>query len=275
MFELEFMQNAYLASTAVAFLCGIIGVFVVARRLSFLSHTLSEIGFSGAAFGLWLGWPPLTSMLLFTFTSSLLVNRIGLDEEKRDAATSSISALFMGMGVLFLSLSNKNASYATGILFGTIVGISWTNVVQILIISLIVLILTLAIYRPLKFDSFDPVGARISKNKNGLINVLFIIMMALSVSIASQIVGALLIFILLTLPAYTAQFYARSVFGAVVISISLALIGSWAGLYLAYETNWPVTFFIATIETVFYLASLAVNSLRKKGPKVPSAQLHH
>ncbi|MFT9066312.1 MAG: metal ABC transporter permease, partial [Oenococcus kitaharae] len=106
------------------------------------------------------------------------------------------------------------------------------------------------------------IGSQITDRKNNYINIIFIVMMALSVSVASQIVGALLIFILLTLPAYTAQFYARSVSAMIFISIGLSLVGTWLGLYLAYETNWPVTFFIAAIETFFYLASLFAKTIK-------------
>ncbi|MCV3295634.1 metal ABC transporter permease [Oenococcus kitaharae] len=262
MLSLDFMQHAYEAGTIVAILCGIVGVFVVARKLSFLAHTLSEIGFSGAAFGVWIGWAPFQSMMLFTFLSSILASRIGINQQRRDAATSSVSALFMGLGVLFLSFSSKNASYTTSILFGSIVGISFGNVIQIIVVSMIVMILTMLIYRRLKFDSFDQIGSQITDRKNNYINIIFIVMMALSVSVASQIVGALLIFILLTLPAYTAQFYARSVSAMIFISIGLSLVGTWLGLYLAYETNWPVTFFIAAIETFFYLASLFAKTIK-------------
>lgn len=66
MLSLPFMQNAFLASTFIAIISGIIGVFVIARNMSFLTHTLSEIGFAGAAFGIFAGWPPLNGMLLFT-----------------------------------------------------------------------------------------------------------------------------------------------------------------------------------------------------------------
>lgn len=256
MFSLDFMRYAYEAGTAVALLCGVMGVFVVARQLSFLTHTLSEIGFSGAAFGVWLGWSPLQGMLIFTLLSAGATSALGKQKQRRDAATSAISAFFMGLGVLFLSLSSKNASYATSILFGSIVGISQNNVQQIVIITVVVLLMLIFIYRRLSFDSFDPTGAQMSQATQRLIPFLFLMMMALSVSVAAQIVGSLLIFVLLTLPAASAQFLARSLGGLLVTSTGLALVGTWGGLYLAYITNWPVTFFIATIETFFYLITL-------------------
>ena len=73
MFELSFMRYAFIASTFIAIVSGVIGVFVVARRMSFLTHTLSEIGFAGASFAVFAGWQALNGMLLFTMLSSVMV----------------------------------------------------------------------------------------------------------------------------------------------------------------------------------------------------------
>ncbi|KRM88669.1 metal ABC transporter permease [Liquorilactobacillus vini] len=267
MFNFAFMRYAFAAGTAVAILCGVIGVFVVARRLPFMTHTLSEIGFSGAAFGAWIGWTPLQGMMVFTVLSALAADQLGISEQSSnhasDSVISAVSAFFMGLGVLFLSLSSQNASYATSILFGSIVGITQQNVWQILTIAIIVLGILALIYRKLKFDSFDSTGAETEHVSRHWMTLTFLIMVALSVSVAAQIVGALLIFVLLTLPSSAAQPFCRSVGGLIGLSIVLALIGTWGGLYLGYLTNWPVTFFIATIETVFYLLSLAYRKLNE------------
>ncbi|MCH4171276.1 MAG: metal ABC transporter permease [Lactobacillus sp.] len=259
MFVFEFMRNAFLASTFIAITCGLVGVFVVARNLSFLSHTLSEIGFAGAAFGVFVGLSPLNGMLLFTGASSLIVGTLSVEKSHREASISAVSSLFIGLGILFLSLSNKNASYATNILFGSIVGISAAEVNQLILLSGIALIALLAVYRILVFDSFDGVGAASQNIHRNLLSMFFLILLALSVSIGAQIVGSLLVFILLTLPAASAQYMGRSVPSMLAFSLGFALIGVWLGLYLGYVTNWPVTFFIASIEVVIYLLTLIYN----------------
>ena len=77
--------------------------------------------------------------------------------------------------------------------------------------------------------------------------------MAMAVSVGSQVVGSLLVFILLTLPASTARYLGRTIPAMIAWSVGLALIGVWAGLYLGFITNWPVTFFIYVIEVIVYL----------------------
>jgi zinc/manganese transport system permease protein len=120
----------------------------------------------------------------------------------------------------------------------------------------------LGLYRPLKFDSFDAIGARVSGLWTTGISVVFLVLVAMSVSVAAQIVGSLLIFILLTLPAAAARYFVHTVSKMIFLAISFALIGVWLGLYLSYITNLPVSFFIAAIECLFYFAALVYQRLR-------------
>ncbi len=261
MLSYPFMQNAFAAGTLIAIVSGLVGVFVVARNMSFLTHTLSEIGFAGAAFGLFVGWTPLAGMLLFTSVSSVAVGQLSNKASRREAAITSISALAIGLGILFLSFSNQNASSATNILFGSVIGISRVSVMEVAILALVVVIVILAVYRSLKFDSFDAVGARVAGVHGTMLAIIFLVALAFSVSVAAQIVGSLLIFILLTLPAAAAKYFAHGVGSMIGLAILFALAGVWLGLALSYWTNWPVSFFIAVIEVVFYFSGLIFNRL--------------
>lgn len=248
MLQYEFMRQAFIASTFIAITAGLVGVFVVSRNMSFLSHTLSEIGFAGASFGVLVGISPLAGMILFTIVSSIAVGGLSNESSRREASISAMSSLFIGLGILFLSLSSKSSSYATNILFGSIVGISSKEVQQLLALAIFVIIIFIIFYKPLAFDSFDHIGASASGLKTRLLSVIFLVTLALSVSIGAQIVGSLLVFVLLTLPGATAKYLAHSVPKMILVSVGLALSGVWLGLYLAFITNWPVTFFIATYE---------------------------
>lgn len=256
MFSLAFMRYAFIASTLIAIVSGVVGVFVVARNMSFLTHTLSEIGFAGASFALFMGWPALNGMLLFTVLSSVMVGQLSIDEDRREAVISATSALFIGMGILFLYLSSKTASSATSILFGSVVGISKTEVLHLNILSIVVLVGILLIYRRLKYSSFDPVGAAANGINETVISIAFLLLLALSVSVAVQIVGTLLIFVLLTLPAASAKYYTNGTAKMIGLAILFALFGTWLGLYLGYVTNWPVSFFTATIEVLVYISGM-------------------
>ena len=260
MFSFEFMRNAYLAGTFIAIISGVMGVYVVGRNMSFLSHMLSEIGFSGAAFGIFMGWQALSGMLFFTVISSIIIGRLSVQASRRESSISAVSSLFLGLGILFLSISNKNVSYATNILFGSVIGIGKAEVQQVLILTIVSLLFILLMYRPLKFDSFDHIGAQVKGVHTNFISILFLVVLALSVSTAAQIVGSLLIFVLLTLPASAAKMLTRTVGHMMMFSIAASLIGVWLGLYLGYLTNWPVSFFIALIECIIYFSANLLSS---------------
>ncbi|GKQ43474.1 ABC transporter permease [Companilactobacillus sp. RD055328] len=262
MFQYEFMRQAFIASTFIAITCGVIGVFVVARNMSFLSHTLSEIGFAGAAFGVLVGISPLFGMILFTLVSSILVGSLSSKKERSESSTSAISSLFIGAGILFLALSSKTSSYATNILFGSIVGISRENLIELVALAIVILVTVIIFFRKLSFDSFDSIGAKAAGLPTVFLSVIFLTMVALSVSIGAQVVGSLLVFVLLTLPGATAKFFANSVGKLFAVSIGLSLAGVWVGLILGYYTNWPVTFFISIFEVLSYFIGLLKNKIK-------------
>ena len=263
MFTYPFMRYAFVASFFIAILCGVMGVFVISRKTEFFTHTLSEIGFSGAAFGLFAGISPIAGMLLFTIVSSLLIGTVGNQVSRRESSISVFSGFFIGLGILFLALANTQASYATNILFGSIVGINAGNVKTLVILSVLILVALFLIYRKLKYNSFDSVGARYNVSWNTWISVAFLILLACTVSVTAQIVGSLLIFVLLTIPASAAHYFVHSVHGMMLLTFGFALFGAWLGLYLSYLTNWPVSAFIATLESAIYLLALGWHRIRK------------
>lgn len=256
MLSYPFMQNAFLVGTLIAIVSGFIGVFVVARHMSFLSHTLSEIGFAGASFGLFMGWSPLVGMLIFTILSATTIGELGMEEGRSESLISAVSAVAIGLGIAFLALSQKNASAATSILFGSIFSISHENIIQVVILAVIVLVVGLVCYRPLRHFAFDYNTAIFSLKHIVWIEVLFLILMAMTVAISSQIVGSLLIFILITLPASAAMRWGRTVWQMIGLAIFFGIVGVRSALILSYWTNVPVSFYIAIIEAGIYFVSL-------------------
>jgi zinc/manganese transport system permease protein len=259
MFQYDFMQHAFAAGTIVAIMCGVIGVFVIARNLSFIAHTFSHIGFSGASFAVYMGWHPLVGLLLFTVSSALAVGRMGIKVFRRDVSISVVLSIFLGLGLLFLSLSTKQASTMFSLLFGSVVGISTQDVWELMLLSIIVLLLLGAGYRMLKFDSFDPLGAQAAGLPVG-----FLLLLSIAVAEAVQIVGALLLFTLMTIPAAAARYLTQSVAKMIMCSAGFAVLGVWIGLILGYYLNAPVSFFITALEGIFYFSALGWYSMREK-----------
>jgi zinc/manganese transport system permease protein len=264
MFQYDFMQHAFLAGTIVAIMCGAIGVFVIARGLPFIAHTFSHIGFSGAAFALYLGIDPLNGMLLFTCASALAIGRLGINMFRKDAVISVILSIFLGLGLLFLSLSSKQSNAVSSLLFGTVLGISTVDVEKIAFLSTVVLCVLFLGYKMLTFDSFDPVGAQAAGLPIRFISIAFLLLLSIATAEAVQIVGALLVFTLMTTPAAIAQRLTPSVSRMILLSSLISVVGVWAGLILGFYTNAPVSFFITAVEGVLYFSSLGWSVLRDR-----------
>ncbi len=264
MFKYDFMINAFLAGSIVAIMAGFIGVFVIARNLSFISHTLSHVGFSGAAFAVFLGINPLYGLLIFTISMSYIVGYLSEKIYRREVTINVMLGFFLGLGLLFLSLTPKSTNYVNSILFGSVVSITTKDVFIILILSILVIFTLFLFYRVLKFESFDPVCFKSTKINSKFISILFLILLSIAISVTVPIIGALLMFVLLTVPASSARYLTNSIEKMILISILFALIGVWLGLTLAYYTSLPVTFYITIIETIIYFLSLLYFSKIKK-----------
>ncbi|MHC8519742.1 metal ABC transporter permease [Weissella confusa] len=256
MLSYPFMQNALVAGTLIAIVSAVVGTFVVARRMSFLTHTLSEIGFAGASFALFMSWSPLVGMLLFSVVASMTVGELGIKEKRSESLISAVSAVAIGLGIAFLSLSNKNATAATGILFGSIFSISRVDVIEVVVLALLVLLASLLMFRQLRHYAFDYDTAVFSLKNIQLIEVAFLGLMATTVAVSAQIVGSLLIFILMILPASAAIRWGRTVRQIIGLAVLFSVAGVWSALVLSYVLNLPVSFFIAIIEAAIYFASL-------------------
>ena len=172
--------------------------------------------------------------------------------------------IVLGLGLLFLSLTPKSTSYVNNILFGSVVSITRDDVKLIFSLALAVILLLSIFYRKIKFDSFDAIGAKALGLNGKFISIFFLVLLSVATSITVPVVGALLMFVLLTVPASAARYLTNKVGLMIFISISFALIGTWAGITLSYYTSLPTTFFIATIEALFYFASLGYYNLKRK-----------
>jgi zinc/manganese transport system permease protein len=253
MLQYQFMQHAFEAGTIVAILGGIVGYFVVLRRSSFAAHALSHIGFSGAAAAVLIGVNPVYGLLLFTSVGGLGIAALGRRAANRDAEIGIVLAFMLGLGVLFLSLYTGYATEAYSILFGEILGISFSNVLLTLVAGVIILVLISLVYRPLLFASLDEDVAEAKGMPVVLLGIIFMLLVAVATSFAVQVVGVLLIFSLMVTPAATAQRLAKRPGRVIIISVVIALIATWLGLFIAFFEPYPVSFFITTIAFVFYL----------------------
>ena len=255
MWQYDFMRHAFEAGTIIAIVAGVVGYFIVLRRSSFAAHALSHIGFTGAAGAVLIGLTPLFGLLAFTLGGGLLIATLGARAAERDVQIGTVLAFMLGLGVLFISLYTGYATEAYSLLFGEILGISSGDVLVTAIAAVIILVLMAAIYRPLMFMSLDQDVAEAKGVPVYTLGIVFMLLIAAATSISVQVVGVLLIFALMVTPAAVSQRIARRPIQGIAISVSIALLATWFGLFIAFYVPFPVSFFITTVTFAIFVAS--------------------
>lgn len=260
MLAYAFFRNAFVAGTVVAVTAGAVGYFVVLRGLSFAAHALSHVGFAGAAGAVVLRLPAVDGLLAFTNIGAVAIGLLGDRIRGRDATIGIVLAWTLGLGALFMSLYNGNATEAYAILFGEIFGISSARL-AITVAAAVVALLALAIlYRPLLYASIDEDGAFVSGVPVRSVGIGFVVVLAIAVAAAAQVVGVLLIFTLLVTPAAIADRLTAWPPSAMLVAIAFALAFTWAGLVVAFYLPYPVSFFITSFAFGTYLFVRCVGS---------------
>ncbi len=253
LFSYPFMRHAFLAGTIVAVLAGVVGYFVVLRQSSFAAHALSEVGFAGAAGGIAYGFSAVTGLLVMSLLGAGLMGLLGKRLRGRDAVIGTVLAFSLGLGSYFLTRYKGNASGAFGLLFGEILGISVHDIWVIALAGAATLVVMGVIYRPLLFSSLDEDVAEARGVPIRGLSVAFLLLVAVAVTAAVQVVGVLLIFSLLVTPGAIADRLCRTPPRAVALCIALSLSFVWAGLVVTYYSNFPVGFLITAFAFASYL----------------------
>ena len=254
MLQYGFMRHALEAGTVVAIVAGIIGYFVVLRHSSFAAHGLAHAGFTGAAGAVLLGLSPILGLFAFTLGGALLMASLGKRAASRDVEIGTVLAFMLGVGILFIALYKGGyATEAYSILFGEILGISTADVWVTVIASAAVLLVFFLIYRPLLFASLDEDVAEARGISISKIGAAFLLLVAAATSVAVQVVGVLLIFSLMVTPAAVAHRIARRPARGIFISVLIALLATWIGLFISFYIPYPVSFFITAITFVVYI----------------------
>jgi zinc/manganese transport system permease protein len=258
LFHYHFMQNAYIAGTLVAIIAGIMGYFVVLRHQSFASHSLANVGFAGATAATLFGVSPVIGLFLAGILAAVGIQTLNIASGERHHSDIAVGAIFtasLALGFLFVSLSTTEyGSNVYTVLFGNVLGIRDADVSLIAWSTLVLLGIMFFIARPLFFASIDPDVAAARGVPVRTLAFVYLLLLALVVAVAVQVVGVLLIFSLLVTPAAIAQDITTRPLMAITITVVLSLLFLWTGLAVGFFTPYPVGFFITTFAFGTYLS---------------------
>jgi zinc/manganese transport system permease protein len=264
--QFPFMVNALRAGTIVAVAAGALGWFMVLRRQSFAGHTLAIVSFPGAAAAILVGFSAITGYFVASVGAALVIAALprsigGRPRSTESAIIGTVQAFALACGALFVSLYGGFLNGLTGLLFGSFLGISASQVLALLSVAAAALAVLALIARPLFFATVDPDVAAARGVPVRVLGVVFLVLLGCAAAEVSKITGALLVFALLVMPAATAQQITARPMVSFALTIALGLVTVWLGLAAAYFSVYPVGFFITTFGFAGYVLAAAGRAL--------------
>jgi zinc/manganese transport system permease protein len=271
----QFMVHALIGGSLVAVAAGLLGYFVITRQNAFAAHALAHIGFPGATGAILVGAPVTLGLAVFCVGGGLLIGLFGRRVADREMATGTILALATALGVLFASLASANARTTTSVLFGNLLAISQGQLYVYGAFTLAVVGTLAVLARPLVFASVDPAVAEARGVPVRALGLAFVVLLALTITMAVQVVGTLLLFALVVTPAATALRITARPVRVAAIAVALALGAVWGGLVLSAMIDLPPSFFIVSLAVTAWVVVLAVAGRRRRQPAETLVDTHH
>jgi zinc/manganese transport system permease protein len=266
LFAFPFMVHALEAGTIVAVFAAAVGWYMVLRRQSFAGHTLSLMAFPGATGAALIGLPVSLGYYLACGAAALAMGQTTRTSTRgfgsETAVIGSVQTVGLAAGYVFLSLNSAILSGTETLLFGTFLGVTQGQVVTLLIIAVVALALLALGARPLLFSTVDRELARASGIPVAILDVLFLLLLALAVAATSQITGVLLVFAVLVAPPAAAQQLTSKPLAGLLLGVLFALLVVWLGLAAAYFSPWPVGFYTTTFAFAVYVIARLIGSRR-------------
>jgi manganese/iron transport system permease protein/iron/zinc/copper transport system permease protein len=235
-FQYEFFRNGFIAAIIIGALCGFIGVYVVLRRMSYIGHGLSHAIFGGAVLSYVLNINFFVGGGLWALLAGLLIH--GISHRRwvgADAAIGVVTTSSFALGVAIISTHRSFTRNLEAALFGNILGITQTDVWIVLFISLIVTCALFVIRQPLLFSTFDPEVASAYGVSTGKIDLLFVMLLAVTVLAATQILGVTLVAAAMVIPPVIARYLTQRFQTLLIVSPLLGAFCGAAGMFLSFH----------------------------------------
>jgi zinc/manganese transport system permease protein len=261
---LALVSSSLIAGALLGIVGGLIGFFVMARDLPFAVHGISELSFAGAAGALLIGADVVTGSIVGSLIAALLIGLLGPRARERNSVIGVLMPFGLGLGILFLALYPGRSANRFGLLTGQVVSVDTPQVVVLSVVALVVLVALLLIWRPLLFSSVDEDVATARGVPVRTLSLVFMVLLALTVSIAVQTVGALLVLALLVTPAAAALRVAADPLVVSLLSMVFAVVSMLGGILLALGAAIPISPYVTTISFVIYLVCRGIGRRRSR-----------
>ena len=256
--QYEFMRNALLAAILVSIACGIVGTFVVVKKIVFISGGITHAAFGGIGLGYFLGVNPILTAIPFSLLSAIGIGIISKRTKiSEDSAIGILWAVGMAMGILFIGLTPGYAPDLFSYLFGSILTVPFSDIILMIVLDIIIIVTVLVLYKEFQALSFDEEFSEITGVPTRNLYLLLLCLVALSIIVLIKVIGIILVIALFTIPTAIAKQFTNKLKKLIIYSTISATVLTVAGLWLSYFFDLPSgAVIVLVLAFVFFISVL-------------------
>ncbi|MDX1520637.1 MAG: metal ABC transporter permease [Anaerolineae bacterium] len=264
-FQIEFFRNGTIVAVLVGGLCGLIGVYIVLRGMSYIGHGLSHAIFGGAVVSFVMQWNFYLGAGLWGFLSALLINQtVRRTKINADAAIGVITTASFAIGVALISRYRRFTQSFDAALFGNILGVSQADLWVVAAVTVLAVLAIFFLYKQLLFMTFDAEVARVYGVKTEWVDAIFALILAAVLIASMQILGVTLIAAALVIPAITARLLTDSFNQMILLSTGSGAATGFIGMYLSFYIDIASGASIVLLQATLFGLVLGLSSWRKR-----------
>jgi len=264
--QYEFVRNAIAAGILSSIACGIIGVYVVVKRIVFISGGIAHASFGGVGLGYYLGINPILGVLPFSIASALSMGLVSKRSKlPEDTAIGILWTLGMSIGIILVSMTPGYAPDLMTYLFGNILTVPFSDIVLMLILDAVILVVVYSFYKEFLALCFDEEFATVRGVAAERLYLVLLCLIALTVVVLIRVVGVILVIALMTIPAAMSRQFTSNLKKMMLLSIMFGAVFSSGGIWLSYMFDVPSGATIVLVMSVVYLMYSLVKGIGSRG----------
>ena len=251
-----FFQNALIGAVLISICCGILGTYIVTRRLVFISGGITHASFGGLSLGFFLGINPVITAIIFSVASAFGVEILSSRYKVReDSAIAAFWALGMALGIIFIFMSPGFTPSLTEFLFGNILTITQSDLIWFSGFCLLLMVFSYIFIRPIIFIAFDAEFSKVNRLPVKLIEYVMLTFIAIGIVLSIRMIGIVLLMSVLTLPQIISNIFFNDYIKIIFSSVLISVFACTGGLFISYFLNVPAGACIVLILSVIFISA--------------------
>jgi ABC-type Mn2+/Zn2+ transport system permease subunit len=264
-YTFQFFRNGVVVATIAGALCGLLGVFVVLRGMSYIGHGLSHAVFGGAAASAVIGINFFIGAGIWGIVSGVLIARVARRRVLgADAAIGVVTTASFALGLALMNRYGQASKSIEAVLFGSVLGVKTSDIFAVGAVALFALAVVVVWYRKLLFSTFDPDVAQVSGVNVSVVEMVLLSLLSLTILVTMRVIGTLLISALLVIPAASARMTTNSFSRLLWISPAIGAVTCFAGMNLSYHLDTSASATIILLDALIFIVVYTIAGTRNR-----------